>query len=94
MRVYIKSKEAPTIRFILPTGLLLNRFTASIALKCISRYIKTEEEKGETEGQDYRITPEQAQMLFAEIRRCKQKYPDMYLVDIESADGEIVKIRL
>ena len=96
MRVYIKSKEAPTIRIMLPTGLLLNSFTAKVGARCINRYIKSEEEKGagETNNENCRITAEQALALFEEIQRCRQKYPGMYLVDIESADGEIVKIKL
>lgn len=32
--------------------------------------------------------------LVAEIRRMKRKYPDLYLVEIESSDGDTVKIKI
>jgi|GEM_PF-228869 len=88
MKIYVKSKDAPTIRINLPTGLLLNRFTAKAGLKCLEKYCSREGWYAENS-----ITEAQAYMLFSEIQRFKKKYPDWYLVDVETADGEIIKIK-
>ncbi|MDD3350281.1 MAG: hypothetical protein PHC40_05425, partial [Eubacteriales bacterium] len=66
----------------------LNRFTAKVGMKCLEKHCAREEWYAENP-----ITAEQAYTLFSEIQRFKRKYPDWYLVDIETADGEIVKIK-
>ena len=89
MKIYVKSNDAPTIRINLPTGLLLNPLTARVAVKSLEKHVKLDEYNLKN-----LITTSQANALFAEMKRMKRKYPDLYLVDIESADGEIVKIKL
>lgn len=40
------------------------------------------------------ITREQAKKLIRELKRCKKRYPGWKLVEVHSADGEYVEIRL
>ncbi len=85
MRIYVKSNDAPTIRIALPTGLLLNNFSAKVGVKCLGKYIKLDEQNPEDQ-----ITAAQARAFFAEIKKMKRKGPNWLMVDIECADGGMV----
>lgn len=84
MKIKIKS-EGKNINLVFPTRLLVNRFTASIGAEVIN----------ENSGSgDMEINAKDLQKLFNEINRIKRKYPKLVLVDVESANGDIVKITL
>lgn len=67
----------------LPTAMMLNGLTARIAAHSIN-----EEQHGT------RFTPEQMNRLFREIKAVRRDFPDWVLVDVETADGEIVKVTI
>ena len=82
MWIHVKDGEN-NIRILLPTGLVFSRLTAMIGVAVIKKYAP---ERG--------ISAKQIDALFAEFRRIKRRYGRWELVDVESADGQIVKIIL
>lgn len=85
MRIIIESPGEKTIRLIFPTRLLFNNLTALIGAGTINKYIPSSSP---------RISAGQLRGLIKEINRVKRKYRDFVLVDVESSDGDIVKIVL
>ena len=88
MRIYVKSPGSRTINIALPSRLILNNLTATIGTKQINKYL------GESTQKDVALSSQEARKLIKLIHQLKKKYPDWYIVDVESADGEIVKIKL
>lgn len=88
MRIYVKSPGSRTINIVLPTRLILNNLTATIGTKQINKYI------GENTQEAVSISPQEVRKFIRLIHQLKKKYPNWYIVDVESADGEIVKIKL
>jgi len=86
MRIEIKSAGKKAIKLRIPTALLFNNLTAKIALESLKEHIKVEENPS--------LSPEDIKLIIKELRRMKEKYPKLQLVDIESAEGDIVKIIL
>ena len=43
---------------------------------------------------DTKITRKQAVRLIRELKRCKKRFPGWKIVEVESADGEQVEIKL
>ena len=84
MRIRIKTDEC-NLRLWIPTGLIFNRFTAGIAVHTLRKY---------TPGQWQHLTPEQMNALFYELRRIKDRYGSWEMVDVQSGDGEKVKVIL
>lgn len=84
MRILVKDDEH-TIRLWLPTALIFSSLTAEIATRCMSKYVK-----------DPRVslTSGQLRAIFAEMRRIKHRHGRWELVDVQSTDGEKVKVIL
>ena len=81
MRIHIKS-EGKNLRFRIPTNFVFSRGIAWLAVRFGLRYANMD------------LSPEQLCRLFAEFRKIKRKFGSWELVNIESADGELVKILL
>jgi len=81
MRVVVKSNKGPNIWLPIPSGLVLNRFVAGIA----PRYLK---------DHGINITKEQAITFVVALNRYRRKHPDWVLVEVQSSDGDYVKIKL
>lgn len=84
MRI-ILSDAGKKMDLILPTALIFSRLTVWLAMKLGRKYA------GDVMKD---IPPEALDALFAEMRRIKKKHGKWDLVQIESADGETVLIRL
>ena len=84
MRIQVKDGEN-NIHIAFPTWLLCNRFTAKSGIWVLQRYVPSEL---------HDLSPEKLSALFAELRRIKAKYGRWELVDVHSADGEIIKVIL
>ena len=81
MRIVVKSNKGPNIWLPIPSGLVLNRFVAGIA----PRYLK---------DHGINITKEQAVAFIVALNRYRRKHPDWVLVEVQSSDGDYVKIKL
>ena len=81
MIVKIWSAEGPNLFIPIPTGLFCNRFTAGFAAKAM-------EQNGWT------ATPEQMARFFQAARRYKRKHPDWVMVEVQSAEGDYVYVKL
>ena len=81
MLIKVRSQDGPNLTIPIPTGLFCNRLTAGFAAKAM-------EQNGCT------ATPEQMVRLFKAIRQCKRKHPDWVLVEVQSADGDYVYVKL
>lgn len=84
MRIRIKD-DNHDLNLILPTALIFSRGTVWLA-NHFGRQYAADAMKS--------IPPEAMEALFAEFRRIKKKFGSWDLVDIESADGEKILIRL
>ena len=81
MRIIIDEGKGKPIKIVLPTGMLLNRLTASMA-------------PGMLEKKGIIITREQALRLAQAFRSCRRHHPGWKLVEIDSSDGEHIEISL
>ena len=96
MRIYVKSPGKRAINIALPTRLLLNNITATIGTKQVNKYIRknAQEEVGLSSLEEELISSAEVRKLISFIHKLKKRYPDWYLVEVDSADGEVVKIKL
>lgn len=81
MKIVVKSTEGPNIRLLFPSGMVLNRFAAGLAPK----YLK---------DQGITITKEQARHFIKELNRYRRHHPKWVLVEVRSAEGDEVMIKL
>ncbi len=81
MRIIVKEEEGRAIRVLLPTGLFLNSFTAAIAAKQMERY-------------GVSLTRKQAVTFVKTLNRYRKSHREWVLVEVQSADGDYVKIKL
>ena len=84
MKIRIKSSEV-NMNLVLPTRLLFGKTVVKLA-NTIGRRYAAEALEG--------ISPEALELLCAELRRIKKKHGSWDLVDVQSADGDIVQIVL
>ena len=81
MKIIVTSKEGPNIRLPIPSGLVLNRLVAGFAPRYLKEY-----------GLD--ITKEQAVLFVKALNQYRRKHPDWVLAEVQSSDGEYVKVKL
>ena len=81
MKIVAKTNEGTNISLPIPTGLILNRFAAGFAPKYLKEY-------------GLNITKEQAVTFVKELNRYRRKHRDWVLVEVQSAGGECIKIKL
>ena len=87
MKIDIKSNEGKRIFFWFPTRLILNRLTVSIAVAFLNK------ENSENGGP--KLTVRQLMPLVREIHRQRRRRDEKWvLVDVQSSDGEKVRIVL
>ena len=82
MKIKIRS-ENHRISLRLPTGLLLNRFTARIAASALNQ-----------DRDESYITPDQMYLLFQRLKEIRQDFRGLTLVEVDSAEGDVVRITL
>ena len=80
MKIKVRA-EGVNLNLPIPTGLVLNRFTAALLPKVL-------EESG------IHVTQAQAQRLVAAIRQFRRSHPDWVLVEVHAAKGEQVLVKL
>lgn len=81
MKIIVDSSSHKNIRITIPTGLILNRFTALIAAK-------NAQKNGAT------LTYEQACGFISALKDFKRMNSGWKLIEVESADGHHVEIIL
>ena len=81
MRIVVKDPEDRNVRLWIPTGLVLNRFTALLAPMVLK-------------DQEIVITREQAMTFIKTQHACKRRFPDWVMVEVQGAQGENVYIKL
>lgn len=84
MRIQVKDEDT-NLNIILPTMLVFSKGTVWLANHFGRKYAADAMKD---------IPPEGLDRLFAELRRIKRKYGSWDLVEVESADGERVRIKL
>ena len=81
MRIYIKAPGMTGIRLWFPTALVFNRLTASFIPAAMQQ-------------NGIQMTAAQARTFVNVIRHSKRRFKDLTLVEVETADGTGVLIRL
>ena len=81
MKIVVKSNEEPNIWLPIPSGLVLNRFVAGF----VPKYLK---------GYGLDITKEQAILFVKALKQYRRKHPERVLAEVQSSDGEYVKVKL
>lgn len=84
MRIIVKSQEAKNINITLPTGLIFNRIILSIALRALNK---------EMPKNNIRLKQKDKRQIIKLLRRMRRKHPNLELVNVESSDGDIVKVK-
>ena len=84
MKIHVKSEEQ-NLRILIPTGWLFSPLVARFVYRHGSQYA------GDAMKD---ISPEAWEALFAEFRRIKKKYGKWELVNVESSNGDLVKVIL
>ena len=81
MIVKVCCTNGPRLFIPIPAGLFCNRLTAGLAAKAMAQ-----------NGWD--ATPEQMVKLFRTIRQCRQRHPGLALVEVQSAEGDYVYVKI
>ena len=81
MIVKIQSTDGPNLFIPIPVGLFCNRLTAGIAARVMAQ-------------NGWSATPAQMAKLFRCLRQTKRRHPDLVLVEVESAEGDRVYVKL
>lgn len=81
MKIVVKSNEGPNIWLPIPSGLVLNRFVAGF----VPKYLK---------GYGLDITKEQAILFVKALNQYRRIHPEWVLAEVQSSDGEYVKVKL
>lgn len=81
MKVIVREREKTKLHLTLPTGLVMNGFSAQIAPLVIRK-------------SGYDCSAEQVRALFRAIRQYKRAHPDWRLVDIQTKDGDTIIVEL
>lgn len=81
MKIVVKSNAGPNIRVPIPSGLVMNRFTAGFVQRKLKEY-------------GVHITAAQAVALIKALSRYRRKHPQWALVEVQSADGTNVTIKV
>ena len=82
MRIHVKDGKR-NIRFWFPTGFIFSSITAEIAALTLRKYVN---------DPHVNLSSKQLRVLFAEMRRIKQRHGSWELVNVEGARGEIIKV--
>lgn len=73
----------------IPSRIIFNSLTATIAGSAIiSKSIQS------CAKREVKVDARTARAVFREINRCRARYPDWILVEVDSAGGEQIRIRL
>lgn len=80
MRMYVKNGKK-YIGILLPTGLVLNRFTATVAAHYLQK-------------QGLEVTKEQLRIFIKTLNSYRRAHKDWVLAEVDSADGEHVFVKL
>ena len=81
MRIVVKGNAGANIWLPIPTGLVMNRFTAVFVQKKLKEY-------------GLNVTKEQAVALIRALKQYRRKNPDWVLVEVQSSNGTFVKIKV
>ena len=79
MRIVIESKEGQSLRLWFPTGLALNAGTLALGQK----YLRC-----------YGVSRKQAATFLHLLNQYRRRHQDWILVEVESADGDYIQVRL
>lgn len=86
MKVYVNDNDGTNINIRIPTGLFLNRLTALILTKVLTTVPGI--------PPDIQLTRAQAYLLMKILKDFKKGHPGWKLVEVHSAEGDVVEIRL
>ncbi len=81
MKIVVRASNGPNIFLPIPSGLVFNRFTAGVL-------IKTMKQNG------LNLDKKQALAIIKAVNAYRRKHRDWVLVEVDSADGDYVKIKL
>lgn len=86
MHIYIKEPASKPISIRFPTRMLVNNLSAGIASAAMKKHLSDDLLTS--------LNAAQLRRLVRVLHKCKRLHPDMYLVEVESSSGEIVRIKL
>ena len=82
MKIYIKEENQKPIQFIVPNSLFMNRIVANIGAGVVKK------------NNDIQISSKQIYTLFQALKESKKTFGNYCLVEVESNDGELIRIEL
>ena len=81
MLIVIKEKEKKKLCLRIPTRLFINSITALIAPRYLDKY-------------ECKVTARQLFKFFRVIHKCRRRYKKWDLVEVNSTDGDYVRVRI
>lgn len=86
MKIYVNDSDGTNIKIRIPTGLLLNRITAMILSKVLTTVPGI--------PNNIKFSKQQIYFLLKTVKNYKRNHPGWKLIEVHSADGDIVEITL
>lgn len=81
MKLCIHSNNKPQLDLILPTGLLLNRFSAQLIANSLRLY-------------KIRVSQKEIASFLLVLNHCRKEIRDWTLVEVTTASGDCISIKL
>lgn len=81
MKIVVRSVGAENVRIRLPSGLVLNPVTALFLPKLMQQ-------------NGLKMNGKQAQLLVKTIRQYRRSHPNWKLVEVKSANGDYVEVKI
>ncbi len=81
MKIVVRSSQGPNLWIPFPSALVFNRFSAGYLVKMM-------------DGKGVRLSKAQARYLIKALNRYRRKHRNWVLVEVQSADGDYVEIKL
>ena len=88
MKIAIKSKEK-NFNLWFPSSFIFNGAVATLGCRFINSYLKNH-----SRDVEINVAAKDARRLFKEIIKAKRNHKNWYIVEVDDADGESVKIKL
>ncbi len=81
MKIVVRSSQGPKLWIPFPSALVFNRFSADFLVKMM-------------DGNGMKLDKAQARAIIKALNQYRRKHRDWVLVEVQSADGDYVKVKL
>lgn len=84
MKIFVREQDKTVVQLCIPNAVVCNRLMASVIVKQVNKH----------SPKKLPVTASQLHRLMCELKRCAKHFKPLTLVEVESSDGETVRITL